>query len=360
MKKRSNSVTLPRQILPSDNINIIKLHPSLLSLNISPRNQCPDVINSNTSRKDQNSPIKKSINLKSPKKSSRKSSRKDLKHVCNSNDSNNSNVTLFALYLTNDQKTKIKEVWNAILETKHTEDLVSNISRISLFYQIFYDTLFMKYPQFKTFFENKCIQERINILIKMMKVLTDSLSYSIPDAQGAISRESFIMYLKQLGAKHYIYGVEFPFYQMFSNALVETFDKMIPDLTKEVKDLWYYVIAAVSSVMIQGAYESQKGYSNWVMKYNSRDWKRYFANINYEYFTIYKKNKDIKTKVRLEDILELDTENNFYSMPYFFTLKTDKKDIYLATDTPEELQAWVSEINWRLEAIIKSVRLKSK
>jgi hemoglobin-like flavoprotein len=261
-------------------------------------------------------------------------------------------------HLSEAQKKQIKDSWTSVL-TKEKQNPNPANRGSSLFFDTFYDILFRTHPNLKQMFEDKGMQAQARALMQMMNVLVKS----IDDTTKLVS------VLKKLGGHHVIYGVDVPHYQVFGVVLVETFETVLGKeaVTKEMKEAWFAVVAKASSLMIEGSQEAQKGISGWLAKYSppkvmrKTNWKRFFGVLDCKSFSLYKDHKrsELKQTFELSTLLEVDIEDgNLIDLttPHSFVLRGTKDDIYFCVDSSQELQMWISEFQWRIQATQRTIK----
>jgi len=262
--------------------------------------------------------------------------------------------------LSEKQKKLIKESWNSVI-TKDEQDPDPSKHGRSLLFEKFYENLFHVSPSSKVLFEEKGVATQARALMHMLAMLVKSID------------NPPIKALKTLGAHHLIYGVEVHHYQSFGVALVDTLEAILGKniITDETREAWLTLMGKIASLMIEGAREAQKvTHKGWVSLYkppkgmrNAR-WKKYFATLDHVNFSLYH-NNDTTLKphrvLAISSINEVDIEDGNLidiSTPNCFVLRTDDTDFYFCVDTAEQLQDWVKELKWRIQAMQRSHKYK--
>jgi nitric oxide dioxygenase len=114
------------------------------------------------------------------------------------------------------------------------------------FVTAFYERLFTRFPQTRTFFAATDMSE-------LRKKLQQTLTLILQHMQHP---EVLSDMLRELGKRHVTYGIRPEHYPLVGTALLETFEDFLgKHWTQEHHDAWVKAYEAVSSLMVQGAQE---------------------------------------------------------------------------------------------------------
>ncbi len=123
----------------------------------------------------------------------------------------------------------------------------------SNFAVLFYENLFLDYPEVKSLFTNTNIKKQEEKLITALVMIIDNLC-NFPYLENL---------LKNLGERHVKYGVGVTHYEMLGKTLLKTLEYYLKqDWTPEVKHAWQEAYHRITKLMLQGAREQNPWENN--------------------------------------------------------------------------------------------------
>eukprot|EP01125_Pyxidicula_operculata_P004966 TRINITY_DN1833_c0_g1_i2.p1 TRINITY_DN1833_c0_g1~~TRINITY_DN1833_c0_g1_i2.p1 ORF type:complete len:472 (-),score=111.04 TRINITY_DN1833_c0_g1_i2:1278-2693(-) len=251
----------------------------------------------------------------------------------------------FALLLTDAQKDFVKKSFIQLMSLRDTED--QSKDGIALFAQKFYPNLFKVAPALERLFSGNNLDSLAKTIMNMLGWVVNNI-----DKTGEM-----VPVLAQMGGRHELYGVKRDDFKLFATAVATTFREILGPVIihQQVYESWESILNNIAELMQKAAQIIKVGYRSELMYEKSTGaWAKTWASLALD--TLYFFKDDTYTKLRAEYPLRGVTEIRFpKNLPVkncFELASTDPPFVItLACDTVELFDDWLSEFEWRIQAI---------
>lgn len=223
---------------------------------------------------------------------------------------------------------------------------VNEVSGLQRFETEFFPLFFKLHPSGRRLFHEAKMDLQSKAFVRML--------YWIIENMDSKDLSSVIV---QLGGRHIIYNVDADEFGLMARAICDTLQQILGDkiLNNESRAAWMEVLSQMAALMIAGGKQCEKGFQNTCKREkNNGTWEVCYVSLLLDTFYIYKDKtmKNLVGQFPLKGVLAIEFPKDVDMKNAFQVSSLDPPfNVKLASDTFEQLKEWLSEFDWRIQAV---------
>eukprot|EP01127_Copromyxa_protea_P005524 TRINITY_DN15448_c0_g1_i1.p1 TRINITY_DN15448_c0_g1~~TRINITY_DN15448_c0_g1_i1.p1 ORF type:complete len:722 (+),score=192.81 TRINITY_DN15448_c0_g1_i1:32-2197(+) len=256
--------------------------------------------------------------------------------------------TQYTVKLSPGQKESVNTSFRALFKVNS-----SGRTGLSQFETDFYPVFFKRNPAGTRLFDMSEMATQSKAFVRMLYWIVENMD-----------NQDLGPVLSQLGGRHLIYGVQEDEYQLFAHAVCDMFKQILgKQFTELMAKAWFDTLMALAGLMKQAGEVTASGFHGQLKKERDNgSWQLVYVSLHLDTLYVFKdkQRKTLSGQYPIRGVLQIQFPKG--SVPNAFQLNSYDPpfELNLAALDEEQFSAWISEFDWRIQAIQRVFKAASE